>query len=89
MAFEIKNKFKYIQIACFLCLFIFFVFLMIYGIHKHLEEMEQKQRLGLQKNEEIRKHLRAKTKDCRAPWEGKDRVPIIGGGWVDIKKNTV
>jgi|GEM_PF-6568807 len=83
---EVKNKSRYIQIACFLCLFGFFVFLIIYGIRKYADEMEQKQRLAIKKSEEATKQLKARIKACRDPWEGKDRVPIVGGGWVDIKK---
>jgi len=86
MSFEIKNKSRYIQIACFLCLFGFFIFLMMHGMRKYADEMEQKRRLAVQKSKETSKYLKEKIKTCRAPWEGKDRVPIVGGGWVDIKK---
>jgi len=81
-----KKKTKYISIVCFIWLFAFFVLMIIRGINQYENEQQKKMRLAIQESEETRKQLKAKRKACRDPWEGKERVPIIGGGWVDTKK---
>jgi len=62
--------------------------MMVSGFKRYEKKWAQKQITLRQESKKITTHvLDEKWKTCRKkPWEGEDRVPIIGGGWVDIKK---
>jgi len=60
--------------------------MIVKGINNYANDLENKQRMAKKESEEKTKIARKKWKDCRESWEGKDKVPIRGGGWVDIKK---
>jgi len=73
------------------CFIFFWVFLIIFilasiaiNAHKKIRKMEREEGSAVVHAEYAR--LNALRQACRQQWEGKDRVPIIGGGWVDVKK---
>jgi len=73
---------------CFVFFWVFLIISILLSIvintHKKIRKMEREERSAIVHAEYAR--LNALRQACRQRWEGKDRVPIIGGGWVDVKK---